>query len=178
MFTQTSEYTLRVVVFLASIGNNVATTRQIAAATHVPEGYLSKILQILSRAGIVSSQRGLHGGSVLARDPTTLSVYEVMQVVSPLQRIHTCPLGLASHGTNLCPVHRRLDDAMALVETALRASMVAELVTSSPVDIPLVQIGTDPAAAARATEKIFPVKVSARRAKPKPDPSHSHRPAK
>jgi Rrf2 family protein len=166
MFTQTSEYTLRVVVFLASIGGKIATTRQIAAATHVPEGYLSKILQILSRAGIVNSQRGLHGGSVLVRDPAQLSVYEVMQVVSPLQRIHTCPLGLPSHGTNLCPVHRRLDDAIALVEEALRASTIAELVSDATVSVPLVQIGTDPAAAARATEAVFPVKPPAKRPKP------------
>lgn len=165
MFTQTSEYTLRVVVFLASIGGKIATTRQIAAATHVPEGYLAKILQILSRANIVSSQRGLHGGSVLARDPASLTVYEVMQTVSPMPRIHTCPLGIASHGTNLCPVHRRLDDAMALVENALRASTIAELVADSEVNVPLVQIGINPAAAARATEEVFPVKHAPRRSK-------------
>ncbi|MEX0585227.1 MAG: transcriptional regulator, partial [Pirellulales bacterium] len=45
----------------------------------------------------------------------------------PVQRIHSCPLGLKSHGTNLCPMHRRLDDAMAQVEAAFRGSTVQEL---------------------------------------------------
>ena len=67
MFSQTLEYALRIVVYIAGAGGKPATTRQIALATHVPESYLSKVLQGLSRGGLVSSQRGLHGGSVLAR---------------------------------------------------------------------------------------------------------------
>src|SRR4051812_36651643 len=99
MINQTGEYTLRVVVFLGSLNGQPATTRQIAAATRVPEGYLAKIMQILGRAGLVRSQRGLHGGSVLTRDPAEITVYDVIQAVSRLPRIRTCPLGLASHGT-------------------------------------------------------------------------------
>jgi Rrf2 family protein len=94
MFSQTSEYTLRVVVFLARLRGKPATNRQIAAATRVPEGYLAKILQSLSRARLVRSQRGLRGGSSLLRDPDQITVYEVMEVASPMPRIHQCPLGL------------------------------------------------------------------------------------
>src|SRR4051812_46166129 len=127
MFSQTAEYTLRIIVFLATAGGRPMTTRQIAATTRVPEGYLAKILQILSRARLVSSQRGLGGGSVLARPPAEITIYDVIEAVSPLPRIRTCPLGLPSHGTNLCPVHKKLDDAMATVETTFRNTTIAEL---------------------------------------------------
>src|SRR4051794_36584018 len=111
MFSQTAEYALRVVVFLGTLRGEPATTSQIAAATRVPEGYLAKIIQSLSRARIVRSQRGRGGGSVLGRDPSELTVYDVVDVVAPLPRIRTCPLQLDSHGTNLCALHRRLDNA-------------------------------------------------------------------
>ena len=126
MISQTAEYALRAIVFLADQGV-AKTTQQIAQATHVPAGYLSKVMQSLARAGLVSSQRGLHGGFTLAKKADKLTVWEVVDAVDPIQRIRTCPLGLKSHGANLCPMHRRLDDAMAMVENAFRGSTVQEL---------------------------------------------------
>ena len=158
MFSQTTEYALRVVVFLATLRDTPATTRQIAAATRVPEGYLSKILQVLGRAGLIKAQRGLHGGSVLARDPAELSVYDIVEATGPLPRIKVCPLELSSHGTNLCPLHRRLDDAMAMVEKALRESKLSDLLAAPTTSIPLGELGTSAAAATRAAEAAFPVK--------------------
>jgi Rrf2 family protein len=139
MFTQTAEYALRIVVYLASLKGAPATIRQIAAVTKVPEGYLAKVLQALSRAKILSSQRGLHGGSTLSREPAQISVYDVMEAVSPLPRITTCPLGLKSHGVNLCPLHRRMDDAMASVERAFRDSSIADLLAEPTTSKPLCE---------------------------------------
>ena len=61
----------------------------------------------------------------LARPAEEITVYDVMQAVSPIPRIRTCPLGIKSHGTALCPVHKRLDSAMAMVERAFRDSTIA-----------------------------------------------------
>lgn len=158
MISQTAEYALRMVVFLATLKDRPATTRQIAAATRVPEGYLAKIVQSLSRAGLVRSQRGLHGGSMLARDSAQISVYDVVQAVSPIPRIHTCPLHLPAHGTNLCPLHRRLDDAAAAVEQAFRASTIADLLSEQATSIPLGDLPDNAVAATRAAEAVFAVK--------------------
>jgi len=137
MFSQTSEYALRVVVFLAGQQGGAVTTHQIAQATCTPEGYLSKVLQDLGRAGLVKSQRGLHGGFVLGRDPRDLTVYDIIERVDPMPRITQCPLGLESHGANLCPLHRRLDQAIAMVEHALRQSSIAELLLEPGASKPL-----------------------------------------
>src|SRR6187431_60823 len=158
MFSQTAEYALRVVVFLGTLRGAPATTKQIAATTRVPEGYLSKILQALGRAKLVQSQRGLHGGSVLTREAARISVYDVVTAITPMQRINTCPLGLESHGTKLCPLHRRLDDAVAMVEKAFRESSIADLLTDKTTSIPLVEIGVNRSAATRAAEIAFPVR--------------------
>jgi Rrf2 family protein len=128
MISQTAEYALRAIVYLAAQPGEPRTVQQIAQATRVPAGYLSKVLQGLSRAGLVHSQRGLHGGFTLNVPPGRLTVFDVVQAVDPIGRITSCPLGLKGH-VNLCPLHRRLDSAMALVEKALRESTIAELLT-------------------------------------------------
>jgi len=143
MISQTAEYALRAIVFLADQGQP-QTNREIASATRVPAGYLSKVLQSLSRAKLVKSQRGLHGGFTLARSPSGLTVWEVIQAVDPLQRIRSCPLGLKTHGVNLCPMHRRLDDAMAMVEKAFRGSTVAELLAEPTTSKPLCEFPHPP----------------------------------
>jgi DNA-binding IscR family transcriptional regulator len=126
---------------------------------------LSKILQSLSRAGLVKSQRGPHGGSVLGKDPADITVYDVVTAIAPLPRIATCPLGLKSHGTTLCTLHRRLDDAVAMVERAFRASTIADMLSEATPSIPLVDIPQDETAAVRAAEAAFPVKPAERESK-------------
>jgi Rrf2 family protein len=126
MFSQTAEYALRAVVYLASKAGESQTTQKIAARTKTPAGYQSKVLQNLARAGLVQAQRGLGGGFSIARDPEELTIWDIVQAVDPIKRITACPLGLEGH-IKLCPLHRRLDQAIALVEEALRASTVAEL---------------------------------------------------
>ena len=128
MISQTAEYCLRAVVCLAGASGQSLTTHQIAEATKIPAGYLCKILQALGRAGMVSAQRGLNGGFVLLRDPATLSLLEVVRIADPSRRVTTCPLGI--HGTNLCPLHRQLDEAAALAERVLSSRNIAELMTA------------------------------------------------
>jgi Rrf2 family protein len=107
------------------------TTAQISATTLVPAGYLAKVMQSLSRAGLVKSQRGLNGGFTLARDPHELSILAVVNAVDPINRYAECPLGIESHGRRLCPLHYRLDQAAAMVEKAFGETVVAELLAVS-----------------------------------------------
>ena len=136
MFSQTVEYALRAVVYLADQGEP-RTTPQIAEVTTVPAPYLSKVLQSLNRAGIVRSLRGLHGGFELARDASELTIWDVVQGVEPIERIRTCPLELAAHGVHLCPLHRRLDNALATVEQAFASTTLAEILAEPSKSVPL-----------------------------------------
>lgn len=139
MLSTTTEYALRLVVQLASQPGQPVTIPELARTTRIPSGYLAKVLRQLSKAGLVHSQRGPNGGSVLARAPEELTVLDVVHAVDPLKRIEVCPLGLRSHGANLCPLHRRLDQAIATVEAAFRASSVAEIVGDPKASPPLCE---------------------------------------
>jgi Rrf2 family protein len=135
--SQTAEYALRAVVALANQPERSLTTQQIAAVTKVPAGYLSKVMQALGRAGLVTSQRGLHGGFLLARPLEKISVLDVISAVDPIKRIERCPLGLPKHGTNLCPLHKRIDHAIAMVEKEFRDATVADLLNEPTESKPL-----------------------------------------
>jgi Rrf2 family nitric oxide-sensitive transcriptional repressor len=125
MLSQTAEYALRAMVSLARGGSH--TAQEVAANAHIPLDYLSKILNALGRAGLVSAQRGRGGGFQPARPVNEISVLEVVSAVDPVRRIHTCPLGLAVHGTNLCPLHRKLDDAAQSMEETFRITTIGSL---------------------------------------------------
>ena len=147
MLSQTVEYALRAVVCLAHQAPAAQTTEQIAQTTRVPTAYLSKVLQTLSRAGLVTSQRGLHGGFSLVKDPRELTILEVVNSVDPIQRIRTCPLDIKSHGKRLCPLHSRLDKALAFVEQAFGDTTLAELLAEPSGSVPLCEF---PRAAAKS----------------------------
>lgn len=138
MFSQTVEYALRAVVHLAHEAPAARTTAQIAEATRVPKDYLSKILQGLSKKGIVTTQRGVGGGIALTGKPEELTILDVVNAVEPIERITTCPLNLPNHGANLCPLHKRMDAALAMVEAAFGATTLAEVLADpSNTSVPL-----------------------------------------
>lgn len=130
MFSQTAEYALRAVVSLADSGGQPLTTQQIAHVTQVPPDYLSKVMQALGRCGLVESQRGKHGGFTLAKPADEMTILDILNAVDPLPRIRTCPLHLKGHGRQLCPLHRRLDDAVSSVEKAFAATPISDLLGS------------------------------------------------
>lgn len=125
MISQTAEYALRAIVFLAD-QLEPRTNAQIAEATQIPLGYLAKVMQGLSRARFVTAQRGLYGGFTLAHKADQLTVLSIVNSVDPVRRFHECPLGL--HGINLCPLHRSLDDAAKAVEATFGDTTIADLI--------------------------------------------------
>jgi DNA-binding IscR family transcriptional regulator len=60
---------------------------EIARRRDVPAQFLEQLFAVLRRAGIISSQRGVHGGYRFAREPSTVTVLEVVELLDgPLGR--------------------------------------------------------------------------------------------
>jgi Rrf2 family protein len=130
MLPKTAEYALRAVVCLTQRQGRAQSAEHLANATKIPRRYLHKVLQSLVRAGLVCSQSGPGGGYALAARPEKLTILDVVNAVAPLERIHACPLGLASH-TSLCPLHAELDKAYAVTEKAFSRVTIAKLSRST-----------------------------------------------
>ena len=127
MISQTAEYALRAIVYLADQEGKPRTTAQIAEVTQVPAGYLAKVMQSLSRTRLVNSQRGLNGGFTLTKEPTELTVAEIINAVDPIRRFHECPLDVVTHEDGLCPLHQMLEDAAGMLDKLFSETTVAKL---------------------------------------------------
>lgn len=90
-------YGLRAVVAIAEAGEMSA--HDIALAEELPEDYLEKILQILKKAGVLTSEKGASGGYTLT-DPRRVTALDVLTALEgnfrafpapPLTREHPYP---------------------------------------------------------------------------------------
>ncbi len=77
--TMRSDYGAHAVIELAKrYGTGPVQSAEIAAQQKIPEAYLDQLLSTLRRAGIVHSVRGPHGGHELAREPSRLTLGDVV----------------------------------------------------------------------------------------------------
>jgi len=138
MAPKTAEYALRAAVWLAREPGRAESADRLAERLKVPRRYLHKVLQDLVQAGLVRSQSGPRGGYALAAPPTEITILDVVNAVSGIERITQCPLGLPSH-TRLCPLHAELDRAFASVEAAFARVTLAQVLDSSSKIVPLCE---------------------------------------
>ena len=141
MISKTAEYALRAVMSLGGRPDSPASADALAEVTKVPRRYLHRVLQDLVAAGLVRSRPGPGGGYLLAKPTETLTILEIVNAVSPLERIRACPLGLKSH-TELCPLHAELDKAYARVEAAFDGVTVKQMLDSTSPITPLCEVAT------------------------------------
>lgn len=139
MFSQTAEYALRAVVWLASQeSGQVVGVETISNATQIPTSYLAKLMRRLVAAEIVESRRGVQGGFLLTQDPAKLTVLEVINCVDPIDRFEDCPLKLASHKKRRCPMHAKMNLAIEEVQRVLGESTILELLNDKTRPTPLL----------------------------------------
>ncbi len=112
-----------------------ATATEIAEQTRVPVRYMSKVLQTLSEAGLIESQRGPSGGFWLSRSPEEITLLDVVDCISPIERITQCPINLPEHCDNLCPLHIALDDLAVIAREKLGATSLASVMDKSIVPL-------------------------------------------
>ena len=77
------DYASRALLSLALHADESGPTsvRDIAERTGLPQPYLEQILLALKGAGIVRSKRGVGGGYVLAREPSRITLGEIVSAV-------------------------------------------------------------------------------------------------
>jgi Rrf2 family protein len=83
--SQKLEYACRALAQLARHHDGRSLTRldELAQREAVPSGFLVQILTDLKRAGLVESRRGASGGYLLGREPSTITLRQVVDAVEP-----------------------------------------------------------------------------------------------
>lgn len=79
-FKASIDYGLRAMLYLAAQGAT-CSSKDIAQDMSVPRDYLIQLAQLLRNAGLIEARPGKHGGYRLARDPSDISVLQVMRAL-------------------------------------------------------------------------------------------------
>ena len=128
------DYAVRAVLDLArhTEDGRRRKTREIAAATAVPESYLPQVLADLVAAGLVESMPGRDGGYTLARLPADISLIAVIEAVEGAVELNECVLvnGPCSWDTE-CAVHRFWSAAQEAFRQQLQATSFADIAAVS-----------------------------------------------
>lgn len=130
MLSHTSEYALRAVLYLADEAEEAPVrVDDVATALEVPRNYLSKILHVLAREGLLRSVRGPHGGFQLGVPPEQTKLSDVIAPFEPevVGKERRCLLGRSGcSDLDPCPLHDRWMELSSQVREFFDGTTVAD----------------------------------------------------
>lgn len=109
MVSQTSEYIMRALIYLAENGNDKPVlSKEIAEKTEIPKNYLSKLLYELKRTGFVVADRGKTGGYRLAKPPGKIMLSDIVNLFDGEDSCRDCFLKQSKcNAERPCPAHKK-----------------------------------------------------------------------
>jgi len=139
--TRAADYAVRVMVYLSGPESEPRVSlATLARETGAPESFLSKVMQELTRSGLIASQRGHAGGFALAPRGRQASLRQVIEAVDGPIQLNVC-LGSDKPCArqSWCPAHpvwRKAQQAMlAVLEDASISELAAEVRGASPAQL-------------------------------------------
>lgn len=129
IFSKTCEYAIRAIFFIAhkaSAGARVGI-KEISAGIDSPEHFLAKILQDLSRKGIVQSAKGPNGGFYLDESALKRPLADIVEAVDGNGIFIGCGLGLKQCSeVNPCPLHNDFKMIRNQIHDLLQRTAISE----------------------------------------------------
>src|SRR5271155_620528 len=126
-----ADYGLMAMKHLAEHSHHGAcSAKDVAEAYGIPQEALAKILQRLVKTGLLHSQHGMNGGYTLARDPGTISAFEVIRAIDGPLFITSCVTVRGECGqTDRCNIReplRKVNDSIEAVLKRIKISHMRE----------------------------------------------------
>lgn len=101
-----TDYAIRSILYLCEKKERMADVNEISKKKHIPKIFLAKILQKLSKKSIVKSLKGRKGGFYLAKDPSKLTLMEIIEIMQGPISINICAVEKRKcKFSNICSVH-------------------------------------------------------------------------
>jgi len=124
--TRAADYAVRVMIHLAGLPPDTRASRaELAVAAECPEQFLSKVLQNLTRAGLVLSHRGNTGGFELPNIHRAATLLEVVEAIEGPIRLNVCLNSERSCARQeWCPAHDVWVSAQAAIAQVLQDSTI------------------------------------------------------
>lgn len=130
MLAKTTKYSIRslVYIYIQNIKGGRPGFKEIAKNIDSPEEFTGKVLQILSRSGLVSSIKGRGGGFFFDNPEKPLTLFDVIKVTEGEEFFYKCGFGLKScDAGNPCPMHDEYAKVRDLLYTLMNNMTVQSL---------------------------------------------------
>lgn len=129
IFSKSCEYAMRAVFFIAhkTADGSRVNIGEIAAGIGSPQHFLAKILQLLSRNGIIGSVKGPNGGFYL--DPSSLErpLANIVEAIDGAEIFTGCAMGLKECSeVKPCPLHRDFKAIRNQITQLLHSTTIGE----------------------------------------------------
>jgi Rrf2 family protein len=136
--TRAADYAVRVMVHLASLPRDRRVLLPaMAEATGAPDSFLSKVLQALTRARLVTSRRGPAGGFQISARGRMASMRDVIEAIDGPMNLNVCLSENRSCARRAwCPAHPVWVKAQGALLEVLSSALIADLASGSHVDVP------------------------------------------
>jgi len=133
-FTRAEGYGVLGIIYLANQERDqVIPLSEIAAAEDVPEKFLAKIFQNLTKTGIVKSHRGVKGGFSLSKAPDQITVREVVEAIQgPYHIIRCLNDEECCNKIDICPLRDVLAEAESKLLQVFGSYTIADLKNWKP----------------------------------------------
>ena len=127
--TRAADYGVRVMIQLTALkGNGRVSLPELARATGAPQSFLSKVLQSLARAGLISSRRGQLGGFHITQRGAAASMREVIEAIDGAICLNVCLIpGRSCSRKARCPAHPVWIEAQQAMMEVLSGATIASL---------------------------------------------------
>ena len=131
--TRAADYAIRALIHMAGLPSGERVMLPVlASVTGAPETFLSKVLQSLCRAGMLTSHRGQAGGFEIQKKGRRATLSSVIATVdSPIQLNICLATGATCDRKRSCPAHPVWVKAQAAMLEVLDAQTIAELAGQS-----------------------------------------------
>jgi Rrf2 family protein len=134
--TRAADYALRVMIQMAGLPEKErAVLPHLAKNAGAPESFLSKVLQALTRARMISSRRGKTGGFVLLPRGRQATVREVVEAIDGPIRLNLClATGRSCVRKAHCPAHPVWERAQEAMMGVLNETRIVDLAARAEED--------------------------------------------
>lgn len=108
MFSKACTYSIRAMIFIVTrtSGGAKVGIREIARHTDTPEPFVAKVLQTLSKQGIVSSLKGPNGGFFVSPESKGIPLIDIVKAIDGNSLFVSCGLGIKNCSAKRpCPIH-------------------------------------------------------------------------
>ena len=127
--TAFTDYSLRVMIFVAAQPEGRATIAEVAGAFDISESHLTKVVHFLGKAGFLANVRGRGGGLRLARPAADINIGDVVRTTEGAAKPAECfdPATNTCIIAQVCRLRGVLTDAVASFYAALDRNTLADL---------------------------------------------------